>query len=502
MGKKSYIIHPLLFALLPILSFYEHNINVAALPDLLWPLIFSFFGMVIIFALLLLFIKSKHQTALITSSALLLFYSYGHFLSLTPNLNVDGYLIRNHSICSALWLITMLGLFFLFTKFPFKFPILTAFFNFTGLIVLLILVPKIAYHEWRVVSTASADNSFFPADSADTITAASPDIYYLIFDQYAGAPVLQKYFSYNNSYFFAALEKKGFYVAAGSTANYSHTEQSLASSLNFSYLQEFSAMVGETYRDHHPIDSLLQNHRLAKILQAKGYRYLHFGSWWEPTSKNAYADENYNYRWLSNFSWAIYKQTPLAPYLGMAGLDYRLEQYQRVQRQFTQLKEVAARPEPNFVFAHILSPHPPFVFTPQGGFLTAAERDTQSWAENYADQVEFLNSAILDLTDGILNRSDNAPIIVIQSDHGVSLAKGNEDRDRAYLENRLPILNAYFVTEKIKGELYQTITPVNSFRLILNHLFDANYELLPDQNFFTQPSYPYRHYPVAELLND
>jgi hypothetical protein len=48
---------------------------------------------------------------------------------------------------------------------------------------------------------------------------------------------------------------------------------------------------------------------------------------------------------------------------------------------------------------------------------------------------------------------------------------------------RMSILNAYYVNEETKKDLYETITPVNSFRIIFNHYFGTNYPLLEDLSY-------------------
>jgi hypothetical protein len=46
------------------------------------------------------------------------------------------------------------------------------------------------------------------------------------------------------------------------------------------------------------------------------------------------------------------------------------------------------------------------------------------------------------------------------------------------------ILNAYYLPGVDNDVLYDEISPVNTFRLILNEYFDAGLELLPDRTFF------------------
>ncbi len=67
----------------------------------------------------------------------------------------------------------------------------------------------------------------------------------------------------------------------------------------------------------------------------------------------------------------------------------------------------------------------------------------------------------------ILDDSETGPII-IQGDHG---KKG---------ENRSKILNLYNFLDQDYSVLYPSITPVNSFRIVLNQFFEFDYPFKED----------------------
>lgn len=61
----------------------------------------------------------------------------------------------------------------------------------------------------------------------------------------------------------------------------------------------------------------------------------------------------------------------------------------------------------------------------------------------------------------------------------------------------MKILNAYYLPE---GEgLYPSISPVNSFRLVFNTYFQADYSLLDDRSYFSSYNTPYD---FQEITND
>ena len=65
------------------------------------------------------------------------------------------------------------------------------------------------------------------------------------------------------------------------------------------------------------------------------------------------------------------------------------------------------------------------------------------------------------------------------------------------MHERMSILNAYFFPGRSYQELYPEITPVNTFRVVLNTFFGADLELLPDKNYFSTWSEPYQFVDVT-----
>jgi hypothetical protein len=102
----------------------------------------------------------------------------------------------------------------------------------------------------------------------------------------------------------------------------------------------------------------------------------------------------------------------------------------------------------------------------------------------YVDQLVYLNSRLIEAVDAIVAASPHPPIIIVQGDHGTSSTASNEGAGPLPRE-RLAILNAYFVPDQVRALLYPDITPVNSFRLILSTLFEADLPALPDRSFYS-----------------
>jgi hypothetical protein len=146
--------------------------------------------------------------------------------------------------------------------------------------------------------------------------------------------------------------------------------------------------------------------------------------------------------------------------------------------QLDKLESVAQLPGKKFVYAHLMVTHVPFVFTPTGDMRA----DTTESKAAYGDQIQYINTRILPIIKNVLAQSKTPPIIIVQGDHGYGL---NGDRR----EDAFKILNAYYLPNGGTEKLYDSITPVNTFRLIFNTYFGQNNAFLDDQSIWINPGF-------------
>jgi len=176
---------------------------------------------------------------------------------------------------------------------------------------------------------------------------------------------------------------------------------------------------------------------------------------------------------MSNFTSFLIRSTALAPFV-----VYFIppEHGALILSSFDTLAGIPNIKEPTFVYAHIMIPRILGLFDRNGNPVKPIGREytREEIMENYLDEVIFVNKKVKALIDEIILKSDIAPIIILQADHGPRWCKGRE----------FDILNAYFLPENGNRLLYETITPVNSFRIVFNLYFDTNYDLLEDKSYF------------------
>ena len=110
----------------------------------------------------------------------------------------------------------------------------------------------------------------------------------------------------------------------------------------------------------------------------------------------------------------------------------------------------------------------------------------------------------------LIKNSVPSSIIIIQGDEGPWPLEYANDRNsfdwtktsKAQLRKKMGILNAYYLPDVDKEDiLYPSITPVNTFRIILNCYFNAKMELLPDRNYiFRDLCHIYEFFDVTDKI--
>ncbi len=513
--RRVWILHPFFFAIFPVLSLLSGNINRTPITEAFLPAGVSLLFTLLFWLLLVAMLRSKQKAAVIVSLFLLLFFSYGHFYDLINRLFpvIWGLSPGQHRLLLPLWgVLFLLGAGFTVVN---KKPLgkLTFLLNIVAGCLVGMSVLGIGAYSLRVgLDRAHAELTQTVDLPAADNEQPKPlrDIYYIILDRYADASTFKNIYGYDNTEFIRYLEAKGFYVAQESRANYPRTKHSLSSSLNMTQVNYLTEVLGENCDDFLPLQLMLQDPQVWHFLKQRGYRFIYFGSWAQATRRNKYADVNINLFGLPEFTHNLYCKTMLYPVGLKHFYNERRIQHARVKYKLDKLAEVPRMEGPKFVFVHLIIPHRPYVFAPNGDFVPYNEAAAKGLARSYLDQVAFLNKELRALVDTLLARSAVPPVVILQGDEGPNVARlSNEQRQnfnwerasRTQLLQKMSILNAYYLPGVETVPLYPSITPVNSFRLVFNLYFNTDFELLPDKSYvFPDSRHPYVFVDVTEKL--
>ena len=501
--KGPVVFYPLLFAAFPILFLYVYNISEVSVSQIWLPLVISVAATLVLWAVLSLILRSLSKAGLATAIFLVFFFSYGR---LYDGLNYLGVFVPKHAHLLPGMLFVWGYCVYFIGRAKRDFRITTRMLNITAVVLIAINLFNIASYQVKL-ARLSADA---PVESSEQAAAGPaelstlPDIYFIILDEYAHPDTMQEWCEYDNSQFIESLEDKGFFIASGSKTRTPHTSQVLAQVLNMEYLTagwQWDESKGDyveisATNDSYPIDtpwSEASYHKLAysqvaDFLKAQGYQYIYFGNAHDPGRWDTYMEDNadlyFNYYeeaatlWVSEFQEILWNTTMLKPfYYHLVGSQYETAWRRQTLYTLEHLKVIPELEGPKFVGAHLYCPHHPFIFGPKGEYVESVNWVNFKDKQFYLGQYIFISAEIEKVIDVLLDESEIPPIIILQSDHGQrphhpGIVIGGDEWEK--------ILNAMYLPGMDADMLYDNISPVNTFRLIFNHYFDADYPLLED----------------------
>jgi hypothetical protein len=494
--------------------------------------------------------RSPEAGAILTSFSLALFYTYGHVENLLTQREV-----------ATNWLLPFWGLIWLtgiILILRGREKVISAAGTLTIIAVILLMFPvfDLVSYKIRLAATdettaaevvfdqpangqSSSEDRPAPRENLVTSGYTQPfDIYYIVLDGYGRADILADIYDFDNQPFLDELEARGFYIASQSNANYNQTRLSIPAAFNMTYMQDLGIDADTPFslEDHL---AMLGSARLFEYLsEEQGYHLANFRSGYQlvdiqslDTFMQPEGAKTVTYGdlptvqvfgrtlALSGFEILLLQTTVLDPFLpamlqSTSESPLYQEHRERILYTFEHLPDFALMEGEFFVYAHIPAPHPPFVYfadgSPRAHLLPFEMSDGSQYLaklggraeyiSRYTAQLSYINTLVLDTIDAILANSETPPVIILQADHGPGAYFDWESINNTYLPERLGILNAYYFPDGNYANLYPSITPVNSFRVVLDQYFGAQLGLLEDRSYFSTFDEPYEFNEVTSEL--
>ncbi len=531
-------IHPFLIAAYPVLALAANNAQEIPSSQAWRALLISEIAVLLLLVLLQWVYKSWQKGGILSSILVLIFFSYGHIYAIIEDLKIADFNIGRHRflllICAGL----AMGVIWVLRKIESqRLHEITRPLNIFGLLALVFPLLSLAVFGFR---SHNFDSSFSQSNETSDLHFVMegdlPDIYFIILDSYGREDILRDFYSIDNSSFIDALRQRGFYVADQSAPNHVATAFSLASSLNMNYVQNLGIELPPgTYPG--PLVDPIRNSIVRIELESLGYSVVALTSGWatttiidadyflSPDMLTSESGNEFEEYWLNEYERLLLETTVL-----LVPIDYIEHEVVRdnlrelanfsgweghrqiVLAAFEHLKTVPNIQGPKFIFAHIISPHRPYLFDSEGNRViqsgpttlddlgsTIAPKDEVSY---YADQMLYINTLTLETIDTILENSPRKPVIILQSDTGPAFDLDWEHPDPINLQTKVAMLSAFYFPDGCDGNLYSQISPVNIFRVLFNCYFGGDYALLVDRTFFTDhhSKKEYQFIPVEDLL--
>ena len=505
--------HPLILASFPVLFLAAQNVDeVTALP-VLSALVVAIGGTALVMLLLWLLVRDMTKMSVTVSVLLLVFFSFGHIRDALQGTTVAGVVINQHRVLLPVAGVVAISAICSILRYRGN---LVPVVHVTAMLASLLVIFNLS------VMTLYTLQSSIPVTDVGLIGSESktpgsrfgelPDIYYIILDGYGRADVLNQTHDFNNSDFIEFLTESGFYVADKSQSNYVRSIVSLASSLNMRYLNEYMDAPPNKKREH--AQSLILNNEVVRTAKRIGYKFVLIPGSRMPEQMESVdirirpqSNSRWNQLYLNDFSATLVRSTLAGFYLQRFFVASKADLF---IDNMSKLREVAQIPEPTLALLHNIPPHPPYIFNRNifnrnGDVRRESEYQLdQGWelTEQYVDQLIYVNKVVMETVEDILENSAADPIIIIQADHGPSSRgdhKDPKDLDDFLKWERSGILSAYHVPERCRPDLYSSMSPVNTFRLVFGKCLELGLDLLEDQTCLSLRPNLYDFFPVGPL---
>lgn len=394
----------------PFFFLYFRNITKVKFNDILPDLLICALIGVVVTCISLIIVRHPGKAAYYTSFLLLFLINFRRILELVQRFLSSFYYWHLVIIAIIIFLILgrMLRILDLTQSNKPDVPVMLIIFS---ALILVNLIPAI----WQsVVQKTISTND--PIDLPDNLPANQvledkPNVYYFIFDEFAGPQNSKRYLGFDNQEFFSGLEDRGFSV---SYESYGETIDSLIEIGNVLQLAEVNSteMTANQRREN------TRNPRLLVLMKSLGY----LSNQIDVPHYNFLDESLADFEYLSaappqdgTFSSLLFEHMIFYPIYDMGehedSIAFILGQFDYAAKS-TELSSSGL-----FTIGYFSFPHFPFRFNQEGEPIPETETHNVRNPDNYKGQYIFASTKILELVDTI-RTEDPAGIIILQSDHG------------------------------------------------------------------------------------
>lgn len=467
-----------------------------------WRYMLEYLGYYLVLSVLLfgvgkLLLKTNTKAALWALTPLTIFFFFGvfhDFLKSSALLSI----VSSYSILLPLIVIVIVLAFIVIRRTKSNMVRPTAYLNALLLFLILLELQVSLYQFFTGEHKKNNFNYNTTINNSSVINipdSLKPDIFFIIFDEFASTRSLKEYVHFDNSLLDTAFKQHNFYIAQNARSNFNATPFSLACYLNMQYPNgEFE---GKPFSPRNALRAqyTVKNSFFPRFLQQQQYSFKNYGILDLPHSNTA-GGSHFNFNFPKIFTLEtlygrihkdIWWNISLKLY-GRKGAEEKItklkEPYTRaITGNFNKVKKALQTefPHPTFVYAHMLIPHSPFCFNREGERRTIQLEDNEdnNIDSLYTDQLQYCNTLIKSLLAATTTTPANRPrVVVIASDHGYrNNFTLNKIRDKEFSN----LCTIYFSDNRYET-LYDSISPVNLFRVVSNKYFHTNLPMIKDSS--------------------
>jgi hypothetical protein len=356
-------------------------------------------------------------------------------------------------------------------------------FNYLNLLLLILLLTDVVSFTGKLISNDVYGKKVLPGGLAKCDTCVTPDVYWIVADEYAGSQELKEVFHFENTDFEKKLQKMGFHVIIDSRSNYNITPFSIASTLNLTYLPLKDT--GNTINDVPMVMGMIGENVLSRFFHKQGYTLFN-NSVFNLPGESQQAESTF----LPNKTEYITAQTFLSrmekdlSYHLVTTLKLKWVNKTAMYANRTgnhalyknTIETSRLKTAPKFSYTHLSMPHSPYYYNETGEPVGYDQLFDYKSKPDYLSYLKYTNKKLLSLVDQLIKNSAQPPVIFLMSDHGFR----ETDQKKYHFMN----LCAIYTSEKKYDDYYAGLSSVNVFRIFLNAQFKQQLPLLPDSTIF------------------
>lgn len=511
-------IYPVLFSVYPVLFVFSANLGEVEYREIWAPSALMISVSLLLWGALCLVRYTKHNSSLYAFFILMAFMSFGMLNSVISTIA----LFRGNELAVFyLWILFLLvGIRLIYATTS---RVETNYLlNLTMMILFVFpLVNILTYDHVSLKDIGIEGNSVRVGSPIQTRVQnlPYPDIYEIILDGYGGRETLDRLYGFDNSPFIEELQSLGFQYAENARSNYCQTLLSLTALYEMDFVHNIYPDLDPSISDRKILARNLSYSRVFQILTDLGYSKSAYASGYYFTELSGFDDFIVSVNEKSSFQNTLLEMTPIPAIARLtesgALTDPHVSHAKHISGVLGAIGTLDHKTKPLYVTAHLVCPHPPFIFRSNGDFsipnrpfilhdgshLRDLGVSSEEYQKLYISQLEYLNRMVLSAVHQILeSNGKNEPVILIFADHGPASLLDWDSLENSDLAERLKIpIFAYFpyVRDQL---LYDGMSLVNLYPLVLNQYMRLGLELNDDRSFYTTWNRPYNFREVTEQL--
>lgn len=484
--KPRAVLLPILFSIYPATVVYAENAHILQITS--WIRMVGFQALLgVVTFILFSFIQRKVDYHSAASSAIFLVFFNVYGLLFSRIVQFDVFQVTHYSLL-PLYLLISVTISLLTSRIDDV--IVEKIWQLLSVILAVLIIYNLIVFipiEITKIKKSSKPNEEIGIDNLNSVFD-SPDVYYIVFDEFSGLPPMKEYWDYEGvDEFVKFLELKGFQVTNNSHASSIDTLHQMASRLNYRNYPLDGEYIDTYFND-------IADNRAMRFLKARGYTTIVFDetkvSFAYPAKPSLIADINYENDPASvdsdtsgslfdDYGSMVADKTMLLVFGDLYKIRNPELQKHKNMIYFTvsELGKLKNTEQPIFVYAHLMIPHMPFMFDANGNIVDPAYH--QNW-DYYLGNYQFSITIAEKIVENILSQysPDEIPIIVLQSDHGAR-NKGTSNLGSKILEEfsedyKTSILNAMLLPGCEEISLSDDFNPINTFPVVFDCVFHVD----------------------------